>query len=118
MQQLHCINRWSLIFREKYHSAFHEFKVLGVISFYAHIDLYDFHKRQIDNNKIIEYEGISVDLLKEVNGSEPYFYLLHGKLDSHIPIEYTIRFSDTLKGKGVNYIMDLVEDGIHSIDFY
>lgn len=121
----------------KHHNTFDEFKVLGVISFYAPIDLYDFHKRQIDNNKIIKLDGIpadeksfsargtklleilkELDILKEINGSEPYFYLLHGKLDSHIPIEYTSRFADALKRKGVSYIMDLVEDGIHSIDFY
>nr|WP_314464437.1 alpha/beta hydrolase [uncultured Clostridium sp.] len=121
----------------KYHNTFNEFKILGVISFYAPIDLHDFHKRQINKNKIIEVDGIpadertfnaqgtklletlrELDLLKEINGSEPSFYLLHGRLDSHIPIEYTIRFADILKKKGVNCIVDLVEDGIHSIDFY
>ncbi|MEY8354579.1 alpha/beta hydrolase [Lachnospiraceae bacterium 54-53] len=113
------------------------YKLAGVISYYAPIDLYDYHKRQMASGRLMEVNGVIVDeasfgasgdelldilkkqdLLHKIDGSEPAFYLLHGKKDDSIPIEYSIRLAEALKEKQVDCVLDLVEDGTHGIDFY
>ena len=119
------------------HHQAETYKLAGVISFYAPIDLYDFHKRQIASGQLMELNGVVVDeasfgasgekllmilkkhdLFHKIDGREPAFYLLHGKKDNHIPIEYSIRLAEALKEKQVDCVLDLVEDGTHGIDFY
>lgn len=120
----------------KYHTL-EEYKLAGVISFYAPIDLYAYHKYQIDTNQVMEVNGRIIDeqsfgkqgeellellktydVLSQIDGSQPPFYLLHGKKDTSVPIEYTYRFADILKEQNVSYVLDIVEDGTHGIDFY
>lgn len=111
--------------------------VKGIISFYAPIDLYDFHKRQIASGNFLTVEGMlvdeltfqkkgnqlltylkSLDPLMHIDGSEPPFYLLHGCKDFDIPQSYSKKFHDVLKAHKVPCVLDMVEDGIHGIDFY
>lgn len=114
-----------------------EIAVQGVVSFYAPIDLYDYYKRQMDKNEFFKWNDKVVDevtfglekerlleFLKQLNFLEkiketiPPFYLLHGCKDDNIPQEYTKKFYKALKQKKVPVILDMVEDGIHGIDFY
>lgn len=113
------------------------YKLAGVISFYAPIDLYAYHKYQIDTNQVMKINDVildeksfgkkgdellnllkTYDVLSLIDGTQPPFYLLHGKKDTSVPIEYSYRFADTLKAKGVPCTLDIVEDGTHGIDFY
>ena len=104
-----------------------DLNVRGVISFYGPMDLYDFHifknfefdlkTFQMEEPELLEFlRGLNP--IKNIDGSECPFYLLHGKLDFFIPHKYTQQFADTLTEYGVDHVLDFVEDGIHAIDFY
>lgn len=114
-----------------------ETTVQGVVSFYAPIDLYDYYKRQMDKNEFFKWNdkvidevtfGLKkeqlleflkqLDFLGKIKETTPPFYLLHGCKDYHIPQEYTKRFYDALKQKQISVFLDMVEEGIHGIDFY
>lgn len=101
--------------------------VNGVVSFYGPMDLYNFHLLKDFKADIKTFNMEEKDLLEflkflnpidNIDGSECPFYLLHGKLDLEIPQTCTYKFADTLKKYNVPHVLDMVEDGIHSIDFY
>lgn len=120
----------------QYHTTVN-YKIAGVISFYAPIDLYAFHQYQISSNQLMKMgdriadevsfgkKGASLlsllksyDILSKIDGTQPPFYLLHGKKDSFVPLEFSYRFAETLAQNGVPLILDIVEDGTHGIDYY
>lgn len=101
--------------------------VRGVISFYGPMDLYDFHVSMNFESDLQTFNMQEPELLeflkglnpiKNIDGSECSFYLLHGRLDFHIPQKYTQQFSDTLTEYKVDHVLDFVDGGLHSIDFY
>lgn len=114
------------------------FDFCGVVSFYGPMNLSDYYESQIKSNHyfqlsdgritdelVFEKKGQElVEFLKTLNplddidGTEPPFYLLHGRLDFHINQQNTQDFSDKLTAKNVKHILDFIEEGIHSIDFY
>lgn len=115
-----------------------DLKVCGVVSFYGPMDLADFYKNQVaTGNYLIDIDGSISDErtfqkkgqeligflkglgpLPNVDGSEPPFYLLHGRLDFNIDQKYTRIFADTLEKYNVKHTLNFVEEGIHAIDFY
>lgn len=112
--------------------------VCGVVSFYGPMYLADFYEHQlrtgeylidkdgqISDERTFQKKGVElVNFLKGMNplpnidGSEPPFYLLHGRLDFNIDQKYTQMFSDTLNKYKVRHILDFIDEGIHAIDFY
>ena len=114
------------------------FDFCGVVSFYGPMNLSHFYEKQVisgeyfqlpdgrhcdelvfqmNGKKLIEFLK-TLNPLSDIDGSEPPFYLLHGRLDFHIDQQNTQDFSDTLANKHVKHILNFVEEGIHSIDFY
>jgi len=112
--------------------------VCGVVTFYAPIDLSDFHAEQIKRKNIMKDSDGNImdeitfihkgdDLIKYlkpfcplqyIDGTEPPFYLLHGMLDRHIPQKYTQQFSNALTDKYVPHVLNFVKNGQHAIDSY
>lgn len=114
-----------------------QFKPAGIVSFYAPIDLKDFYLYKEEHHEHVMVDGYENDsvtfraegdsllkemekyaVLKNISGQEPPFYLLHGKQDDTIPYRYTKEFDRALAEKKVEHVTDIVEDGIHGIDFY
>lgn len=113
------------------------YQIVGVISFYAPIDLYQFHKFQIDSGQLMKIDEEvadersfgasgnhllerlkSMDLLARIDGTQPPFYLLHGKKDDFIPLDFSYRFADCLASNGIPFIFNTPLNGTHGIDYY
>lgn len=114
------------------------FDFSGVVSFYGPMNLSDYYESQMKSSQyfrlpdgrisdelVFEKKGQelveflkTLNPLKDIDGTEPPFYLLHGRLDFHINQQNTQDFSDALTAKKVNHILNFVEEGVHSIDFY
>ncbi|MCV3296386.1 MAG: alpha/beta hydrolase [Oenococcus sp.] len=121
---------------QRHLSAF--YRIVGVVSFYAPINLYEFHRVQINTGQLMKIGDQSADqlsfgednedkLLKllqsydplsDIDGTQPPFYLLHGEKDSFVPPAFSQRFADTLTRNGVPIILNFVPNGTHGIDFY
>lgn len=114
-----------------------DFSMAGVVSFYAPIDLYDyFYHKEVNQQHVIingkendsvtfgvEGEALMNELKKysildKIEGNEPPIFLLHGIKDDNIPFKYSVEFDKVLTLKKVPHILNLVDDGLHGIDYY
>lgn len=119
------------------HHRTENYSIVGVISFYAPIDLHELHFRQAKAGKLSQVDGFFMDeltfgaqgneLLEKlkmanplpaITGDEPAFFLNHGTLDDEIPIDFTHTFAKALQVKGVSCTVNIVEGGKHGMDYY
>lgn len=119
------------------HHQTENYSVVGVISFYAPIDLHELHLRQAKAGKLSQVDGVLMDELTfgaqgdellaklktanplpAIKGDEPAFFLNHGTLDDEIPIDFTHTFAKALQAKGVACTVNIVEGGKHGMDYY
>lgn len=120
-----------------HHHQSENFTILGVISFYAPIDLYALHLGQKELGRLPKIDGVYMDELTfgakgnllldklkssnpipHIDGNEPSFFLTHGTLDDEIPLEFTHTFAEALKVKGVSCSVNIVDGGKHGMDYY
>lgn len=114
-----------------------EFSPAGIISFYAPVDLADYYQYKEEHKEHVIVNGRENDsvsfgaegeelqeklkqytILENIRGDEPPFFLLHGQNDECIPVKYTYQLDQALNEKGVKHTLDVVEEGVHGIDFY
>jgi len=115
-----------------------DLKVCGTVSFYAPIDLAEYHKTlNMEKRPILTKDGSLsdektfgkkgkelMDLLQQisplqyVDGTEAPFYLLHGAADFIQPQKMIRKFALKLAEFNVPYVFNYVTNGQHGIDSY